>query len=207
MGMSRRLLTTSSAHASRPTPHAAGHVTAGTLLDRHVRRADRGHQPEEREHEHLAETEIAVRLGSTGVAPGGEDRRRTDERAATTSSATASARPSTAASPRQQQRRPLDRRWRRRSGCDQPHRPDAHVVGAAHAVAVVVGVVDADLQQQRHGERHQHAPPRRHRRRRYRSPPRHRRPPGRQRPAACAGGRRRSSRRREGFGWSSMRRP
>ena len=44
----------------------------GDALDRDVRRADRGDQPEEHEHEHLAEPEVAVGLRAAGVEPGGE---------------------------------------------------------------------------------------------------------------------------------------
>ena len=44
------------------------------------------------------------------------------------------------------ERGPLHRDWLGQPAGDEPHRADAHVVGAAHAVAVVVGVVDADLQ-------------------------------------------------------------
>src|SRR5258708_4057255 len=40
----------------------------------------------------------------------------------------------------------------------EPHRTDAHVVGAPHAVAVVVGVVGADLQREGDGQRARGAP-------------------------------------------------
>lgn len=50
----------------------------GEALAHHVRGAGGGHQPEEHEHEHLTEAEVAIRLGPTGVPPPGEHRRSPD---------------------------------------------------------------------------------------------------------------------------------
>ena len=44
------------------------------------------------------------------------------------------------------ERRPLHGVRRLETGGDEAHRPDPGVVGPAHAVAVVVGVVDTDLE-------------------------------------------------------------
>ena len=87
-------------------------------------------------------------------------------------------------------------RRRGRPRADQPQRPDPLVVGAADAVGVVVGEVDADHQRDRDDQREQR-PPRRDRAAR-RSPPRCRPAPGRSRSAACAAARPRSIARRCG---------
>ena len=54
----------------------------GDRLDLDVGRPDRGDHAEEDEHEHLAETEVAVRLRAAGVEPAGGDAQRTDDDAA-----------------------------------------------------------------------------------------------------------------------------
>ena len=55
VGMSRRLLTTSSAHASAADAATRHHASAVIRFDRDVGGADRRDEPEEHEHEHLAE--------------------------------------------------------------------------------------------------------------------------------------------------------
>ncbi len=75
VGMSRRLLITSSAHASEPTAASHHHRQRRDRLDGGVGRARRGDQPEEHEDEHLTEPEVAVRLRASGVEPAGGDRR------------------------------------------------------------------------------------------------------------------------------------
>ena len=158
-GMSRRLLTTSSAHARHPAAHPITHRQPGHPLDGDVRRADRRHEPEEHEHEQLAEPGVAVRPRARRcrTTPRRSPPRR--RRAATTTSS---------------RRAPGRRRRRRRTpanaarftarrrlqpGRDEAHRPDPRVVGAADAVAVVVGVVHADLQGQADDEGDGDPPP------------------------------------------------
>ena len=135
---------------ARQAPGGAAHHDGerGHPLDGHVRRADGRHEPEEDEHEDLAETDVAVRHAAHRCSP---TRRRSLPRrrpAATTSS-----------SPPARDRRRRRRRRRAnaarftapagfRPGGDEAHRADPCVVRAAHAVAVVVGVVHADLEGQ-----------------------------------------------------------
>ena len=85
--MSRRLLATSRAVASRPTAMEAHsgrsrrRTAAGQpsqVAELHVGRADRGHQAEEDEDEQLAEPEVAVGLGAAGVEPAGREAGRPD---------------------------------------------------------------------------------------------------------------------------------
>ena len=82
-----------------------------------------------------------------------------------------------------QERRVAHRRRRGQPRPDQPHRPDPLVVGAADAVGVVVGVVDADHQRDGDDQREQR-PHRLHRPRTDRRPgaDQHRGDRGRQRP-------------------------
>ena len=72
----------------------------------------------------------------------------------------ASESPATPATANASQRGPLHLPRRRQAGCDQPDRADPHVVGATHAVGVVVGVVHANLQSEAHHERQRGTPPR-----------------------------------------------
>ena len=134
-------------HDERAPPRGRRH-----LLHLHVRGADRGDEPEEHEHHDLAEAEVAVRLRSAGVEPR-RRRWRRRRRAAATGSPRARAR-----GPRPRPRRTRGRpraspHRRRQSGRGEPHRTLAVLVGAAHAVGVVVRVVDADLQRERDDER------------------------------------------------------
>ncbi len=75
-GMSRRLLITSRAVASRPTGTEATSDRRGERLGLHVGGADSGHHAEEHEHEHLAEPVVAVGVRAARVEPAGRDRRR-----------------------------------------------------------------------------------------------------------------------------------
>ena len=160
VGMSRRLLTTSRAHARQPGGAAHHHAERGDPLDRHVRRADRRHQPEEHEHEHLAEPEVAVRPRARRCST---TRRRSPpprRRAATTTSSPAQRQPGHRGHAERGERGPLHRAPAAEARGDEPERADPRVVGAAHAVAVVVGVVHADLQGEADDERDGDAPPR-----------------------------------------------
>ena len=75
VGMSRRLLTTSRAHAREPTAAPITSDSAVHRFDGHVGGAGGGHQPEEHEHEHLTEPQVAVRLRTARVEPAGSDGR------------------------------------------------------------------------------------------------------------------------------------
>ena len=187
VGMSRRLLTTSSAQARRPTAHPITSDSAVTARS-HEGRARRGDQAEEHEHEQLAEAEVAVGLRAAGVEP----------------AAAIAAAPTSEQPPRRgrregqagdrgdaerQQRRPLHRCRPGEPGGHEAHRADPDVVGAAHAVAVVVGVVHADLRARRHDQRSDDAPPH-DRRPARRRPRRRRRRRARPRRAGCGAGRR-----------------
>ena len=130
VGMSRRLLTTSSAQARQPAAQPIDDAQPGDLLDADVGRADRGDEPEEHEHEHLAEPQVAVRPRPAGVEPGRGDARRARRRAATTTSSPRAPGRRTAATPNARQRRPLDRPRRRQPRRHQPQRADPAVVGA-----------------------------------------------------------------------------
>ena len=130
----------------------------GEALAHHVRGAGGGHQPEEHEHEHLTEAEVAIRLGPTGVPPPGEHRRSPDHEQPP------------AGDRREQQPGhgrdaesckccSLHRAGRSEATRNQPHRTHPHFVGTAHAVAVVVGVVHTDLQGKADDQGRGHSPP------------------------------------------------
>ena len=59
---SRTLFASRIPHAGSPAASAATHATRGQLAVLHVRAADRRDEPEEHEHHHLAQAEIAVGL-------------------------------------------------------------------------------------------------------------------------------------------------
>ena len=71
----------------------------------------------------------------------------------------ASTRPATAATPNAANAAAFTEPGVGEPGADQPHRADPVGVGAADAVGVVVGVVDADLQREPHHESEQRLPP------------------------------------------------
>ena len=127
-------------------------------------------KPKNDEHHDLAEAEVAVRLRAAGVGDGRRDRGDADEQ-----------QPRVHDERRAPRRRPPRRanetiaalrtaRGRREAGRGEPHRPAPLRVGAAHAVGVVVGVVDADLQRERDHERRDAARGQSDRRRRARRP-------------------------------------
>ncbi len=80
---------------------------------------------------------------------------RTNHHAATA----ASTNPPTAATPKAAHAARAHRGRRGQAGRHQSQRPDPGIVGAAHPVAVVVGVVGADLQRQRHNQGDGRSPP------------------------------------------------
>ena len=166
---------------------ADGGVQRGPLprLGLDVRRADHRDQAEEDEDHHLAERRGSRRASCRRC-------RTTRPGSTTTPTATshhavvaASTSPATAATPKARNAARLTARGVAQPRADQPHRADPVVVGAADAVGVVVGVVDADLERQRR-PRGRAAPsttrPRRRTPRR-----RCRRARGRRRRAGCAG--------------------
>ena len=83
----------------------------------------------------------------------------TDERAATATCRGRSPARRAAATPKASERRPLHRGRAGQAAGDEPHRSDPDVVGPADAVAVVVGVVHADLQRETHEQGARDAPP------------------------------------------------
>ena len=137
-------------------PHQ--HAERGDLLDRDVRRADGRDEAEEREHEQLTEAEVAVGLGPSGVSPGRADARQADGDQPPRRGGSEH-QPGDGRDRERAERGSLHGRGRRQPGRDQSHRADADVVGAAHAVGVVVGVVHADLQRQADHEREGDTPP------------------------------------------------
>ena len=165
---SRRLLATSRAQASRPMPTAAPTAGQREPLGLHVGGAEHGDQAEEHEDEDLAEPGVAVGLRAAGVEPGGARRRRRRPGAATRRSA----RPGPAR-PARRRRSNAKAASLTAAGAASPAPtsrvgPDPVGVRAADAVGVVVGVVDADLQGQRHQQRQRRRAARRTRRARCR---------------------------------------
>ncbi len=139
--------------------HARGEGEPGQPLGEDVGGSGRGHDPEEHEDEQLAEPVVAVGLGAAGVEPpcgdgGGPDHEqlRPDDRGEGLL-----------------QRWPPPRRRRAPRASTAPAEasplptkrigPTRTVSVPLHAVAVVVGVVRADLQRQRHDERGADPPP------------------------------------------------
>ena len=95
--------------------------------------------------EEFAESEVSVGLGATGVEPprghgthsqGDEDPRR----------ANAQGQSRQGGHGEEEERRALDRALRNQPRSRQAKRSDASLVGSAHAVGVVIGVVGPDLQ-------------------------------------------------------------
>ena len=183
--MSRRLLATRIAQARAPIAAAAEHGVGADVLGLHVCRPDDGDQPEEHEHEHLAEAAVAV-----GVRPAGVEPRRDDGGGADQQQPPAGGRsehePGHGRDAERRERRGLDLRRAGQARADEPQRADPVGVGAADPVGVVVGVVDADLQRQRHDERQQRLPP--DERVGVRPPTRCPRAPVRPPPEGCAAG-------------------
>ena len=189
--MSRRLLATRIAQASAPQPIPASTDDHGDLLGLHVRRPDRRDQTEEHEDRHLAEPAIAVRRAPAGVEPRRHDAGGADEQQPPRDqSARAPARrPPRRRTPRSAARLTARRRCDARA--DEPQRPDPVGVGAAHPVAVVVGVVDR--RPAARARRAGRAGPTEARTRRPRPPRRCRPRPARWRRAGCGVGRPRAT--------------
>ena len=144
----------SSAHASMPTRDGADPRGPGQLVGLRVGGAEHGDEPEEREDADLAEPAVPVRPAAAGVAPGREDRDGADgEQPPLAGERRRATRPSTAATPNAANAAALTDPGARGPGRGQPQRADAVHVGAADAVGVVVGVVDAHLQGERDAER------------------------------------------------------
>ena len=159
-----------------------------------VGRADDRDQAEEDEDHHLAEAEVAVGLARRRCRT--RRRPRTPRRPRRSHHAVVAARTSPADGRHAEggEGGGLHGARGRRSRADEPHRADPVGVGAADAVGVVVGVVDADLQGEADHQGEQRpstTPPRRRTPRR-----RCRRARARRRRGGCAGGRRRASQRR-----------
>ena len=118
----------------------------------HVRRTDRRDEAEEHEDEQLSEPGIAVRTPSAGVGPRGHDARGAHQQ----QPPVARAHDDRSAGDRgDREPREGDRQHRARCGLargGEAGGADALVVGAADAVAVVVGVVHTDLQGDRHDQ-------------------------------------------------------
>ena len=145
--------------AGQRTDGRTGHDREGGQALRHdVGRAGGGDEPEEDEHEQLAEAVVAVGLRPAGVEPARGDGGRPDQQQ-DGADGDGEGQTGQGGDAEGEERGPLDRLGRRQPGRHQPHRPDAGGVGAADAVAVVVGVVRADLQAERHHERGRHPPP------------------------------------------------
>ena len=146
---SRRLFTTSSAVAHSPTATPAATLRAVCARAARTSSADRRDEPEEHEDEHLAQPGVPVGPRAAGVEPTGEDGGGADEREL----------PARRRAQRETERRPrsandddrgaLHRARRRQLLADETHRADAHVVGAADPVGVVVDVVRPDLHAER----------------------------------------------------------
>ena len=143
------------------TSGAGAHHCAqpGQTLDQHVRRTDRRDQPEEDEDEELAEPGVAVRTRPARVAPGCQDARHADgeepprgRRGEDESSDGGDTEGDEGGT--------LDRTWWGQPGRNESHRSDPGVVGATDAVAVVIGVVHADLEGEAHDEGQRQPPPR-----------------------------------------------
>src|SRR5207237_141974 len=129
-------------------------------LGLHVRRADRGDEPEEDEDEELSEARIAVRARSAGVQPARGERRDADEQQPPVDRHRERQSGNTSDGEREQ-RRAAYRARRREPPADESYGPDAfrRIIGAALAVAVIVGEVGADLDRKRRDERGGGAPP------------------------------------------------
>ena len=173
---SRTLLASRIAHASSPTASAPHHAASGSWRYSHVGAADRRDEPEEHEHHHLAEPDVAVRLGSARVGDGRDQRsvtRMSNSHGLTTSESTP---PAIAATPNE-----IIDALRTTAGDARPLATSRIgpliLVGAAHTVGVVVREVDTDLQRQRliHQRRDRTLPPDRPVDRRRRGPDDHRR--------------------------------
>ena len=155
VGMSRRLLATRMAEAMAPTPTAPARPAPVSGVRLGVERAERGHEPEEDEDVELAEAAVAVGVVPAGVAPGGHDGQRPEGHHDPGLAERDQRQSHEGGEPEERERHQLDVVGVGEVLADEPHRSDPVGVGAADAVGVVVGVVDADLQPDRHQQRQQ----------------------------------------------------
>ena len=134
---------------SAPGDHADGR----DLSDRHEGGADGRDEPEEHEHEHLTQSEVAVGGGSTGVAPAGGDADHPDSDQPP-GDHRREHKTGHAGDPERHQSGVADP-MSRNPASDEPQWTNAIVIGASDTVAVVVRVVHGDLQREAHdqGER------------------------------------------------------
>ena len=150
---------TSSAQASRPIAAEAANGQPGERLHLHVSGARDGGEAEEHEDRQLAERPVAVRPAAAGVEPGRGHRSGAEQQQPPGGHRgqhqAGRAGDGEAAERRRQHVPRLGQ-----AGADEPDRADPDLVRAADAVAVVVGVVDADLEGERHQQR-QRGPPER----------------------------------------------
>ena len=119
------------------TAHPAGLQVGGA--------ADRD-EAEEHEDEEFAEPEIAVRPLAAGVVPRGQDARCADGQQPPVAGHDHHDQAGDGGQPEADERGALHRGRLGQAGADQSQRADPDRVGAADAVGVVVGVVDAHLQ-------------------------------------------------------------
>ena len=123
----------------------------------HVRRPSGRDDPEEDEHEQLAEAVVAVGALAARVEPGGDDRDGADGEQPPLPGDD-DERESGERGEREEAERDGEHVPRLRDArTGEARRADPVVVGAAHPVGVVVGVVHADLQRERDHEREQGA--------------------------------------------------
>ena len=151
---SRTLLTTRIAVESRPTGIESRNGSRSTLLELDVVGAVDGHEPEEQEHEHLAEAGVAVGPRAAGVEDAGGDRDGADGedlRAGDGRQVDADAERRGERDPGRV-RAPAAARSARTTVTRTGPEPVGGV-GAALGVRVVVGEVGPDLDQDRAGER------------------------------------------------------
>ena len=132
----------------QPPRHRAGLDVGG---------AHRGHQAEEDEDEDLPQAGVAVGVGASGVEPGGRDRRGPDGEQPPLAAEDHECQAQEGSDPEAAEGGELDGAGGDLPGGGQSRRPGAIVVGASHAVGVVIGQVAADLQRQGHA-RGQQAP-------------------------------------------------
>ena len=187
VGMSRRLLATRMAAASRPITTEATQASRGADAIERVAAAHGHHRPEEHEDRHLTQSRARRRAGAPAVAEGGHHRRHPDEQHLRAGHPRRHTGPHRVATATTTAMPPAHL-----PGCYQPggHRPgrSGAVLGvhAAYGVLEVVGEVDRHLEQGGHREDGEEdvEPGIPRRRRRERRPP----PPGSPTPTGSPGG-------------------
>jgi hypothetical protein len=117
-----------------------------------VGRAGGGHQPEEDEDQHLAEAEVAVGVLASGIGPTRQPAEEAD-RNEPVGDPDGQDESGHARHSEGRKGGKLHLSHRRQLAGDETDRADANLVGAAHAIGVVVDVVGADLQAERDHQR------------------------------------------------------